>query len=98
MAIFANEKNFCKGNTPSPMRRMLFYVTFVGAYVGVVICCTVHSRNLGYYYSLCWLWTFLLGFLFDLLVYEPLLWMIYMMTEDTFIGEAIRRLKSIKTA
>eukprot|EP00826_Nyctotherus_ovalis_P018626 TRINITY_DN15599_c0_g1_i2.p1 TRINITY_DN15599_c0_g1~~TRINITY_DN15599_c0_g1_i2.p1 ORF type:complete len:104 (+),score=27.15 TRINITY_DN15599_c0_g1_i2:176-487(+) len=98
LATLANEKSFCKGRRPNPLRKILFYGLFLGTYAGVMACCTICSREFGWYFSCSWLWTFLLGFVFDLLVYEPLIWAVYMLTEKTVVGRAIRMMKAIKTA
>lgn len=98
MAIFANEKRTCKRNKPNLYRRGLAYALFVGTYIGVMACCTICSRDFGWYFSCSWIFTLLIAMFLDLFIYEPTIWFIYYLTESSCIGHCIRVMKSHKTA
>jgi len=98
LALLANSKRICKEHYPNPIRIILTYVIYLGASIGAICCCTVYSFIYGNYFSYTWLWTFLIGFGVDLIVYELLIWLIYLVAESTCIGKLIRSMKMLKTA
>jgi len=96
MGILANQKRICKKETPSVCRKLLVIILFLGSYAGIILCCTMCSIIYGWDYSCNWLWSFLIAIGFDLIVFEPLIWLIYLIAEATLIGEVIRLMKKLK--
>ena len=98
LALISNERKFLKSENPKVLRRVVSYALFFGSFIGFTAYCSNITSKLGSGYSINWLCSFLLGVFFDLLIYEPVIWIAYLMTEASIIGSVIRMIKGIKVA
>jgi len=78
------------------MRKIIFYLVFLGGYTGIMRYCCTYTSDYGEVFAKNWVISFSLGLILDLLFYEGIIWLAYLMNENSAIGRIIRGVKNLK--
>lgn len=73
-------------------------MVFLGGYVGAVACCSKYTGDYGSVFADNWVGCFVIGVFLDLLGFETAIWLVYLLNENSTVGNAIRMIKNLKVA